>query len=458
MSLTLKFPKFAAADEADLTVPETLCLISTKNVEPIGYWYHISAALAHDLATDNYLGTKVDASATKKGAEVDREYASQSKPKKFMKLTEDDLATDWYDMLKLESGEDANENEIRSAYRKRCLETHPDKQPDHSDYLFKKVQRAFDILGDPSTRRSYDSSRPFDDTIPEDEAGISEEEFYARFGPVFDRNRKWSVDSKIPRLGDDSTPVKEVQRFYDAWYRFNSWRDFSHGDEMTEIGEDMCREEKRYYQRENQRIVDRHKKVEQKRVRNLVERAQKADPRLRKAREAEIAAREKEKNDRLAEKERIRTEEILRKAAIADKEKAEKAAIANAALAEKSRIKNAEAEMLAYLKEVNLIEDIDTNLIRPYAVRPPNIAWLYARVFKPEEAEDHVARVRFESTAANDDKDKSVPAVLAFNEILTTKEQEVGITRYGESIKRITADEILARRAAAKAKRDAAAQ
>ena len=221
MSLTLKFSTFTAEDEVDLTVPETLCLINTKNVEPIGYWYHLASALAHDIATDAYLGKKDDPNS-KKEADEDREYTSAGKNYKFIKLTEDDLETDWYAMLKLESGEGASENEIRSAYRRRCLETHPDKQQDRSDLLFKRVQRAFEILGCPNTRRTYDSSRPFDDTIPEEEDGITEEEFYARFGPVFDRNRKWSIDTKIPRLGNDDTPVKEVNRFYDAWYRFNS--------------------------------------------------------------------------------------------------------------------------------------------------------------------------------------------------------------------------------------------
>jgi hypothetical protein len=59
-----------------------------------------------------------------------------------------------------------SDEQIKAAYRKRYLDTHPDKQPDGSDVLFKRVQRRFLILGNPVARRSFDSSRPFDDSVP----------------------------------------------------------------------------------------------------------------------------------------------------------------------------------------------------------------------------------------------------------------------------------------------------
>lgn len=456
MALKLNFPVFSAEDNVELAVPASLSLINTRNVEPIGYWYHLAAAVSHDISSGTYFGTKKGTGAKKDDDDdEDRDYnRGTADGKAFVKLSDEDLETDWYALLKLAAGEGATENEIRSAYRRRCLDTHPDKQPDRSDVEFKRVQRAFEILGDPNSRRAYDSSRPFDDTIPDEDLNMDEESFFSVFKPVFDRNRKWSLDTRIPKLGDARTPIKEVNRFYDAWYRFNSWRDFSHEVELEEIDEGMCREEKRFYQRENQRMLEKHKRAELKRIRTLVERAQKMDPRLRKLREAEAAAREKEKADRAAERERIRLEEVQRKAAIAEKERAEQQARQERILAERNKIKQCEADMLSFFKQNNLIEDVNTNLLQNFAVRPPNVAWLYSKVTKAEDAEQLLNSVVNDANLTPSE-DKSVPVVLKFNEIIQTKEQEVGMTRYGEPIKRITPEDIAARKKAEEAKKEA---
>ncbi len=43
---------------------------------------------------------------------------------------------------------------------------------------------------------------------------------------------RWSADSNVPSLGDADTPYPEVTKFYDFWFTFKSWRDFSFLDEF----------------------------------------------------------------------------------------------------------------------------------------------------------------------------------------------------------------------------------
>ena len=57
------------------------------------------------------------------------------------------------------------------------------------------------------------------------------ENFYDVFGPVFERNQRWSVEPNVPFLGDEYSPIEHVNRFYNFWYDFNSWREYSYLDE-----------------------------------------------------------------------------------------------------------------------------------------------------------------------------------------------------------------------------------
>ncbi|KAJ2906974.1 hypothetical protein MKZ38_009837 [Zalerion maritima] len=67
-------------------------------------------------------------------------------------------ATAFYDILSLESVRSTcTEADIKKAYRKQSLLTHPDKNGhEHADEAFKMVARAFSILGDKEKRQKYD--------------------------------------------------------------------------------------------------------------------------------------------------------------------------------------------------------------------------------------------------------------------------------------------------------------
>lgn len=67
-------------------------------------------------------------------------------------------ATAFYDILDIESVKTTcTESEIKKAYRKQSLLTHPDKNGhENADEAFKMVSRAFGVLGDKEKREKFD--------------------------------------------------------------------------------------------------------------------------------------------------------------------------------------------------------------------------------------------------------------------------------------------------------------
>ena len=61
---------------------------------------------------------------------------------------------DLYELLGVTK--DATTAEIKRAYRRKALDTHPDKNPNQSAEAFRKVVDAFEVLSDPTARKHYD--------------------------------------------------------------------------------------------------------------------------------------------------------------------------------------------------------------------------------------------------------------------------------------------------------------
>ncbi len=64
------------------------------------------------------------------------------------------------------------------------------------------------------------------------------------FGPAFRRNSRWSVETPVPGIGDGDTAWELVDKMYDFWFNFRSWREFPHPDE-EDVEHAECREERR---------------------------------------------------------------------------------------------------------------------------------------------------------------------------------------------------------------------
>merc|ERR1712217_706467 len=115
----------------------------------------------------------------------------------------------------------------------------------------------------------------------------------------------------VPDLGDEKTDMNKVHKFYDFWFSFETWRDFSVHDEYN-LEDAEFREEKRWMERQNARIRKNYEKDERKRILRLVEIAERLDPRI-KAEEKEARARKKQEEEdakkRIEEEKRQREEQ-----------------------------------------------------------------------------------------------------------------------------------------------------
>lgn len=242
--------------------------------------------------------------------------------------------------------------QLRKAYHKACLVYHPDKRKVatiidedgvENNSVFLKIQEAFAVLSDDDRRRVYDSQLPFDDSIPT-EAQVDKKmkrnpsNFFTLFDPVFKRNSRFAIKKPIPNLGDENTPMEEVLRFYEYWVHFESWRDFSGKDSEYNPEEATSREEKRWMQKENEKIGKKLKKKEMDRIIDLVMLAQRKDPRIVADKEARRLAKEAEKLQKEAEEQR-KAKELEETIAAAERAEIEAKELAAASKVDREKMK-----------------------------------------------------------------------------------------------------------------------
>jgi len=274
--------------------------LKEREVEPVGRWFlnqwdriNSNRTLSHGILSESS-----DSDSEEEDDEAlfedDLEYLRSLDPKETQEQ-------DQYRVLGLSKLRIlATDDQIKRAHRQKVLRHHPDKRKaageeiKEDDDYFSCITKAFEILGNPVTRRAFDSVDPtFDDDVPE-VLKKDKENFIKIFGPAFERNKRWAVKTPVPLLGDMDSTREDVDRFYSYWYEFDSWREYSYLDE-----EDKEKAGDKWERREIDKINKAQRKEkkadETKRIRKLVDNAYNSDPRIAKF-------REEEKNEKLAKK------------------------------------------------------------------------------------------------------------------------------------------------------------
>jgi DnaJ homolog subfamily C member 2 len=287
--------------EPNLHSPQVISTFSlvpdlAKKIEPVGKFYaQLQYRVKNNLEEiDHRKAREEDKNAQDEGqneiddAEADANAKDYEKKRK--KRTKDDierealLMGDLYATLGLENLTfEASEAQIGKAYRKAALHFHPDKLGDaiteKDKEVWLKIQNAYDTLIDPVKRKKYDSSLPFDDKCPSKDDFTSDAKFYELLNRCFNNNARFSQIKPVPTIGDNSTPMDEVYKFYKFWDNFKTWREFSQYDEY-DLDEAGDRYERRWMENQNKKCRAKYDKEERKRIFDLVELAYSNDPRI----------------------------------------------------------------------------------------------------------------------------------------------------------------------------------
>jgi DnaJ homolog subfamily C member 2 len=207
--------------------------------------------------------------------------------------------------------------QVKLALRYWILRWHPDKCRGN-DHAFKCLSKAASILSDEDKRRSFDSVDPtFDERIPK-ESDLANRNFFVLFGPVFERNGRFSNTQPVPGLGDLSTERKEVEKFYTFWTNFDSWRNFEYLHPADEAdGDSENRMDKRWKEKQAKAAQSKAKAADNARISKLVDLAYRNDPRILayKAEDQQAKAAKKSQKEKASVDARLEQEAIQAKAA-----------------------------------------------------------------------------------------------------------------------------------------------
>lgn len=119
---------------------------------------------------------------------------------------------DYYEVLGVSPSDD--QEKIKQAYRQIAKENHPDVNPDNpeAEEIFKEASRAWEILGDVNSRKSYDAERAKrtrsatgrSSRARTDEEDLDLEEMFRDFAENF---------GKTPAVKKEATTTKGKQTF-----------------------------------------------------------------------------------------------------------------------------------------------------------------------------------------------------------------------------------------------------
>ena len=250
-----------------------------------------------------------------------------------------------YEVLGVER--DADDDELKKAYRKLALKHHPDKNRDDpvaAKEAFQVIQNAYDVLSDPQERAWYDKHREAlirglnseDGDVEGIEllqyftatcySGFGDDEggFYEVYQTVFktleDEDRSFyegdPAEFNYPPFGRSDSPSDVWQEFYAFFSTYVTPRSYNWLDKYdTRQGENRWM--KRAMEKENKKVRDVARKERNELVRNLVKFVKKRDKRVQAFGKelAEKAAQNKEKTKAMQERHLEERKAMLKDAA-----------------------------------------------------------------------------------------------------------------------------------------------
>lgn len=213
-----------------------------------------------------------------------------------------------YEVLNI--ARDADESEIKTAYKKLALKWHPDKNldnPDEAKEQFQLVQQAYEILSDKHERAWYDNHREQilrgSDTEYQDNSvnvfqyfsttcfkGYSDDEngFYTVYRKVFEEIAKEDMEhmedkeefTQIPSFGNSNSDYEEtVGPFYAYWMSYSTKKSYVWLDPY-DIKDTRDRRVLKLIEKENKKVRLKAKKERNEEVRSLVAFVRKRDKRV----------------------------------------------------------------------------------------------------------------------------------------------------------------------------------
>jgi len=308
------------AAEKDFKAIGHISSATQRTIEPVGPHFLAHARRARHKRTFSE-DDRIQAQEKAKKVEEDDD-SDISEPEDPLMLQRD--AKDWknqdhYQVLGLSKYRyKATEDQIKRAHRKKVLKHHPDKKAAagaaDDDNFFKCIQKATEVLLDPVKRRQFDSVDDGADVEPPTKKQLAKGNFYRLWGNVFKSEARFSKVHPVPQFGDDSSTKDDVEKFYNFWYNFDSWRSFEYLDEDVP-DDNENRDQKRHMERKNANARKKKKAEDNARVRKLLDDCSAGDERIKRFRKEANASRNKKRLEKEESEKRAKEEAKLKKEA-----------------------------------------------------------------------------------------------------------------------------------------------
>ncbi|KXH35167.1 DnaJ domain-containing protein [Colletotrichum simmondsii] len=313
--------------EKDFKTVGKVSAATQRSLEPVGPHFLAHARRARHKRTFSE-DDRIQAQEATKNVENedDGEISEAEDPMMLQRDAKDWKNQDHYQVLGLTKYRwKATEDQIKRAHRKKVLKHHPDKKAAagivDDDNFFKCIQKATEVLLDPTKRQQYDSVDEKADVDPPTKKQLAKggSTFYKLWSNVFKAEGRFSKTQPVPTFGDDKSSKEHVEDFYNFWYNFDSWRTFEYLDEDVP-DDNENRDQKRHTERKNANARKKKKAEDNARLRKLLDDCSASDERIKRFRQEANAAKNKKKFEKEAAEKKALEE------AQAKKEAEEKAA------------------------------------------------------------------------------------------------------------------------------------